>query len=48
MPTGMGVADPKFSKSGRKPKKTKHCPIPKKPLTSEKKSKKGFYLKGLT
>ena len=28
MPTGMGVASPKFSKSNRKPKKTKHCTIP--------------------
>ena len=28
MPTGMGVANPKFSKSNRKPKKTKHCTIP--------------------
>ena len=28
MPTGMGVASPKFSKSHRKPKKTKHCTIP--------------------
>ena len=24
----MGVARPKFSKSNRKPKKTKHCTIP--------------------
>ena len=32
MPTGMGVASPKFSKSDKKPKNTKHCtiPIPKK------------------
>ena len=29
MSTGMGAANPKFSKSGRKPKKTKHCTIPK-------------------
>ena len=29
MPTGMGVANPKFSKSDRKPKKIKHCTIPK-------------------
>ena len=29
MPTSMGVSNPKFSKSGRKPKKTKHCTIPK-------------------
>ena len=28
MPTGMGVASPKFSKSHRKPKKAKHCTIP--------------------
>ena len=28
MPNGMGVASPKFSKSDRKPKKTKHCTIP--------------------
>ena len=26
--TGMGVASPKFSKSNRNPKKTKHCTIP--------------------
>ena len=28
IPTGMGVASPKFSKSDRKPKKTRHCTIP--------------------
>ena len=28
MPTGMGVSSPKFSKSNRTPKKTKHCTIP--------------------
>ena len=28
MPTGMGVIDPKFTKGGRKLKKTKHCTIP--------------------
>ena len=28
MPTGMGVIDQKFSKGGRKLKKTKHCTIP--------------------
>ena len=28
MLTSMGVASPKFSKSDRKPKKTKHCTIP--------------------
>ena len=27
MPTGMGVASPKFSKGDRKPKKTKPCTI---------------------
>ena len=25
MPTGMGVASPKLTRSYRKPKKTKHC-----------------------
>ena len=29
MPTGIGVTNPKFVKSDRKPKKTKHCTIPK-------------------
>ena len=29
MPTGMGVTNPKFSKSARKPKKTEYCTIPK-------------------
>ena len=28
MPIGMGVASPKFSKSDRKPNKTKHCTTP--------------------
>ena len=28
MPTGMGVASPKFSKSNKNTKKTKHCTIP--------------------
>ena len=28
MPTGMEVIDPKFTKGGRKLKKTKHCTIP--------------------
>ena len=28
MPSGMGVTNPKFAKSVRKPKKTKHCTIP--------------------
>ena len=38
MPTGMRVANPKFSKSDRKPKKTKHCTIPKN-LTREEEQK---------
>ena len=38
MPTGIGVANPKFSKSDRKPKKTKHCTIPK-TLTREEEQK---------
>ena len=38
MPTGMGVASPKFSKSDKKPKKTKHCTIP---ILKKKVSKKG-------
>ena len=29
MSTGMGAANPKVSKSGRKPKKTRHCTNPK-------------------
>ena len=37
MPTGMGVASPKFSKSDRKPKKTKHCTIP---IPKNKKTKR--------
>ena len=28
MPSGMGVASPKFSKGDRKPKKKKHYTIP--------------------
>ena len=41
MPTGMGVASPKFSKSNRKPKRTKHCTIPnlRKRKTRELKNK---------
>ena len=38
MPTDMGVANPKFSKSDRKPKKTNHCTIPK-TLTREEEQK---------
>ena len=37
MSIGMGVASPKFSKSDRKPKKTKHCTIP---IPRKKKQKK--------
>ena len=44
MPTGMGVANPKFSKSDRKPKKTKHYTIPK-TLTREE-AQKEFQKKG--
>ena len=40
MPTGMGSANPKFSKSGRKPKKTRHCTNPNKILISKRKEKK--------
>ena len=43
----MGAANPKFSKSGRKPKKTKYCTIPKKHLPNEKKNKKGLLSKGI-
>ena len=38
MSTGMGVANPKFAKSDRNPKKTKHCTIPK-TLTREEEQK---------
>ena len=38
MPTGIGVANPMFSKSDIKPKKTKHCTIPK-TLTREEEQK---------
>ena len=38
MATGMEVANPKFSKRDRKPKKTKHCTIPK-TLTREEEQK---------
>ena len=40
MPSGIGVANPKFSKSGRKPKKTRHCTNPKIFLTSKRKEKR--------
>ena len=41
MPTSMGVIDPKFTKGGRKLKKTKHCTIPPnlEKMTSEKASR---------
>ena len=45
MPTGMGFANPKFSKSNRKPEKTKHCTIPK--SLTEKERQKEFQLKEL-
>ena len=38
MPTDMGVTNPKFAKSDRKPKKTKHCTISK-TLTREEEQK---------
>ena len=45
MPTGMGVASPKFSESNRKPKKTKHCTIPNLRRRKEKELKnKGICL----
>ena len=30
IPTGMGATNPKFAKSGRKPKKTEHYTFPEK------------------
>ena len=45
MSTGMGVANPKFFKSDRKPNKTKHCTIPKSLI--EKEIQKEFQLKEL-
>ena len=42
MPTGMGAANPKFSKSGRKPKKTRHCTYPKN-IGQEKEKQKGYF-----
>ena len=43
MTTGMGVASAKFSKSNRKPKKTKHCTIPN---SRKKKKQKSSRNKG--
>ena len=45
MPTGMRATNPKFSKSGRKPKKTRHCTNPKNFLTSKRKVKRGLISK---
>ena len=45
MPTGMGVASLKFSKSNRKPKKTKHCTIPNlRKIKANKLKNKGIFL----
>ena len=45
MPTGIEAAKPKFSKSGRKPKKTKHCTNPKNFGQVKEKQKGDFSLK---
>ena len=39
MSSGMGVANPKFSKSGRKHNKTRHCTNPKNILQVKEKQK---------
>ena len=45
MSTGMGVASPKFSKSNRKPKKTKHCTTPNlRRIKAKELKNKGIYL----
>ena len=45
MPTGMEVASPKFSKSNRKPKKTKHCTIPNlRKIKAKELKNKGIFL----
>ena len=45
IPTGMGVASPKFSKSNRKPKKTKHCTTPNlRRIKAKELKNKGIYL----
>ena len=45
MPTGMGVSSLKFSKSNRKPKKTKHCTIPNlRKMKAKELKNKGIYL----
>ena len=46
MPTGMGATNPKFSKSGRKPKKKKTLHYSLKSLTSKKKKQKWLLSKG--
>ena len=46
MLTGIGAVSPKFSKSGRKPKKTRHCTNPKNSLQVKEKQKGDFSLKG--
>ena len=45
MPIGMGAANPKFSKSGRKPNKTRHCTNPKNILQVKEKKQLYFSLK---
>ena len=45
MPTGIGAANPKFSKSGRKPKKTRHCTNLKNSWQVKEKQKGDFSLK---
>ena len=40
MLTGMRITNPKFVKSDIKPKKTKHCTIPKKKNFDERRTKK--------
>ena len=45
MPTSMGVASPKFFKSNRKPKRTKHCIIPNlRKIKAKELKNKGIYL----
>ena len=45
MPTGIGVGSPKFSKSNRNSKKTKHCTIPNlRKIKAKELKNKGIYL----
>ena len=45
MPTGMGVASPKFSKSNRKPKEIIHCTIPNlRRIKAKELKNKGIFL----